>query len=204
MTVLYTSTTVFTTVYIASGDCMLSQKHLRNCSGISSSLITLPSLLTLKEPFSAKLRNRCHLEEDRGPSLAGTPRRAPPSPHHHWWNWAESSSPISLSGVYHHIRRQDRQGSKEQNGQSKQHFLQTLQKCIEQQTSEDGHYRVVERTTLLYGSESWVTYCHHLWLLELFHQRCLYSIHSIHWSNYVSNVVILDQAEKSCIEAILL
>ena len=42
---------------------------------------------------------------------------------------------VHLSGVYHHIRRQDQQGSRKQTGQSKQ----TLQKCMEQQASEEGH-----------------------------------------------------------------
>ena len=42
-----------------------------------------------------------------GPSPACTPRRVPPSPHHHRWNWAESSSSVHLSEVYHHIRCQD-------------------------------------------------------------------------------------------------
>ena len=58
--------------------------------------------------------------------------------------------------------------------------------------------------TLLYGSESWVTYRHHLRLLECFHQRCLRIILNIHWSDYISNVEVLEQAEITSIEAILL
>ena len=34
-------------------------------------------------------------------------------------------------------------------------------------------YRAVLLTTLLYGSEAWVTYRSHVRLLERFHQRCL-------------------------------
>ncbi|KAI8495016.1 hypothetical protein Bbelb_270020 [Branchiostoma belcheri] len=49
-------------------------------------------------------------------------------------------------------------------------------------------YKAVALTTLPYGSESWVTYRHHLRLLERFHQRCLHSILNIHWSDYVTNV----------------
>ena len=49
-------------------------------------------------------------------------------------------------------------------------------------------YRAVVLTTLLYGSESWVTYRHHLRLLERFHHRCLRIILKIHWSNFVTNV----------------
>ena len=65
-------------------------------------------------------------------------------------------------------------------------------------------YRAVVLTTLLYGSESWVTYRHDLRLLERFHQRCLRIILNIHWSDYVSNVEVLEQAEITSIEAILL
>ena len=65
-------------------------------------------------------------------------------------------------------------------------------------------YRSVVFTTLLYGSESWVIYRHHLRLLERFHQRCLLIILNIHWSDYVSNVEVLEQTEITSIEAILL
>ncbi|XP_063588714.1 uncharacterized protein LOC134765849 [Penaeus indicus] len=64
--------------------------------------------------------------------------------------------------------------------------------------------RAVVLTTPLYGSESWVTYRHHLRLLERFHQRCLRTILNIHWSDYVTNVEVLEQAEISSIEAMLL
>ena len=33
-------------------------------------------------------------------------------------------------------------------------------------------YQAIILTTLLYSFESWVTYRHHLWLFECFHQRC--------------------------------
>ena len=65
-------------------------------------------------------------------------------------------------------------------------------------------HRTVVLTALLYGSESWVTYRHHLRLLERFHQRCLRVILNIHWSDYVSNVEVLEQAEITSIEVILL
>ena len=44
-------------------------------------------------------------------------------------------------------------------------------------------YRAVVLTTLLYGSESWVTYRNHLKLLKRFHQCCLRSVVNIHWNN---------------------
>ncbi|KAI8484505.1 hypothetical protein Bbelb_377760 [Branchiostoma belcheri] len=65
-------------------------------------------------------------------------------------------------------------------------------------------YKAVVLTTLLYGSESWVTYRHHLRLLERFHQRCLRSILNIHWSDYITNVEVLKRAEVLSIEAMLL
>ncbi|KAI8500865.1 hypothetical protein Bbelb_216830 [Branchiostoma belcheri] len=65
-------------------------------------------------------------------------------------------------------------------------------------------YKAVVLTTLLYGSESWVTYRHHLRLLERFHQRCLRSILNIHWSDYVTNVEVLERAGILSIEAMLL
>ena len=65
-------------------------------------------------------------------------------------------------------------------------------------------YRAVVLPTLLYGSETWVTYSHHLRLLERFHQRCLRSILNIHWSNYVTNVEVLQQAGITSIEAMML
>ena len=62
-------------------------------------------------------------------------------------------------------------------------------------------YRAVVISTLLYGSESWVTYRHHLRLLERFHKRCLRSILNIHWSDYVTNIEVLERAETTSIEA---
>ena len=65
-------------------------------------------------------------------------------------------------------------------------------------------YRAVVLTSLLYGSESWVTYRHHVRLLERFHQRSLRTILNIHWSDYVTNVEVLEKAEIPSIEALLL
>ena len=65
-------------------------------------------------------------------------------------------------------------------------------------------YRAVVLTTLLYGSESWVTYRNHLKLLERFHQRCLRTILNIHWSDYITNIIVLERADITSIEAMLL
>ena len=65
-------------------------------------------------------------------------------------------------------------------------------------------YRAVVLPTLLYSSETWVAYSHHLRFLERFHQRCLRSILNIHWSDYVTNVEVLQQAGITSIKAMLL
>ena len=65
-------------------------------------------------------------------------------------------------------------------------------------------YRAVVLTTLLYGSETWVTYRSHIRLLERFHQRCLRTILNIHWSDFITNVEVLEQAEVPSIEAMIL
>ena len=65
-------------------------------------------------------------------------------------------------------------------------------------------YSAVVLTTLLYGSESWVAYKHHLRILERFHQRCLRSILKIHWWDHVPDVEILEKAKMHSIEALLL
>ena len=65
-------------------------------------------------------------------------------------------------------------------------------------------YRAVVLTTLLYGSESWVTYRNHIKLLKRFHQHCLRTILNIHWSDYITNLIVLERADITSIEAMLL
>ncbi|XP_068672186.1 uncharacterized protein [Montipora foliosa] len=65
-------------------------------------------------------------------------------------------------------------------------------------------YRADVLTTLLYSSETWVTYRSHTRLLERFHQRCLRTILNIHWSDFITYVEALEQAEISSIEAMIL
>ena len=65
-------------------------------------------------------------------------------------------------------------------------------------------YKAIVLTTLLYGAETWVMYRAHNKLLERFHQRCLRTILNIHWSDYVSNVDVLERAGIESIEAMLL
>ena len=65
-------------------------------------------------------------------------------------------------------------------------------------------YRAVVLTTLLYGSESWVTYSHHIRILERFHQRCLRTILQIKWWDYVPDTTVLERSKQTSIEALLL
>ncbi|GFO47334.1 hypothetical protein PoB_007383900 [Plakobranchus ocellatus] len=64
-------------------------------------------------------------------------------------------------------------------------------------------YKAVVLTTLLYGSETWVTYSSHIRLLERLHQRCLRTILQIHWNDLVTNVEVLEQTEIPSIEALI-
>ena len=70
--------------------------------------------------------------------------------------------------------------------------------------SKNSVYIVVLLTTLLYDSESWVTYRHHVRLLERFHKRCLHSILNIRGSDFVTPVEILEKTEVSSIEVTLM
>ena len=72
------------------------------------------------------LRQPTLLEEYRSP------------PHHHRWNWAESSSSVHLSELYHRISVQNRLRSRQQTDQSKQLFRQILRKRM-QEASKVGH-----------------------------------------------------------------
>lgn len=57
---------------------------------------------------------------------------------------------------------------------------------------------------LSYTAQSWVTYQHHLWCFEWFHQCCSPAILNIHWSNFVTNIEVLEKAKITNIEAMLL
>ena len=60
-------------------------------------------------------------------------------------------------------------------------------------------YRAVVLSTLLYGSESWVTYSHHIRILERFHQRCLRTILQLKWWDYVSDITVLERSKQTSI-----
>ena len=65
-------------------------------------------------------------------------------------------------------------------------------------------YRAVVLTTLQYGSESWVTYWNHFKLLKRFHQRCIRTVLNTHWSDYINNLIVLERADITSIESMLL
>ena len=58
-------------------------------------------------------------------------------------------------------------------------------------------------TTLLYGAESWVTYRRHLRLIERYHQRFLGTVLNTHWSDFVTNIEVLEMANVTSIEVML-
>ena len=64
-------------------------------------------------------------------------------------------------------------------------------------------YKAICITTLLYGSEAWVTYRCHLKTLETFHQRCLRKILHIWWEGCRTNGSVLTEANTTSIEAMI-
>ena len=62
-------------------------------------------------------------------------------------------------------------------------------------------YKAVVIPTLLYASETWTTYRHHLKTLEKFHQRCLRNILNISWKDRRTKFSVLNEAKTTSIEA---
>jgi exonuclease III len=65
-------------------------------------------------------------------------------------------------------------------------------------------YNAVVLTSLLYGCESWTVYRRHISQLEKFHMRALRSILQIRWQDKVTNLEVLDRADSTSIESMLL
>ena len=65
-------------------------------------------------------------------------------------------------------------------------------------------YKAVCITTLLYGSEAWVTYRCHLKTLEKFHQRFLRKVLCIRWEDRRTNARVLMEANTISIEAMVM
>ena len=55
-------------------------------------------------------------------------------------------------------------------------------------------YRACVLSTLLYGSESWTTYAGQEKRLHTYHTRCFRRILSIHWTDKVTNNIVLERA----------
>ena len=53
----------------------------------------------------------------------------------------------------------------------------------------------------MYGAESWVIYRRYLGLIEHCYQRCLRAIINIYWSDFVTNIEVLEMAKFTSIEA---
>ena len=64
-------------------------------------------------------------------------------------------------------------------------------------------YKSVCITTLLYGSEAWVTYRCLLNTLETFHQCCLRKMFHIRWEDRRTNASVLTEANTTNIEAMI-
>ena len=62
-------------------------------------------------------------------------------------------------------------------------------------------YKAVLLPTLLYGSETWVTYRRHIKALKQFQQRTLIAILGVCWKDRTTNASILEQACTISIEA---
>ena len=65
-------------------------------------------------------------------------------------------------------------------------------------------YKAVVLPTLLYGSETWVTYSHNLKALEKFHDRTVRRILGIKWQDRVTTNTVFERADTTSIEAMVI
>lgn len=65
-------------------------------------------------------------------------------------------------------------------------------------------YQSVVLSTLLYASETWTYYRRHIRMLDRFHQSCLRKILHIRWQDRISDVEVLQRANTTGIEAMLM
>ena len=65
-------------------------------------------------------------------------------------------------------------------------------------------YKDIILPSLLYGSDAWTTYFHHLKSLEKYHQQCLRRILNIKWQDRRTNSSVLAEANVTSIESILI
>ena len=65
-------------------------------------------------------------------------------------------------------------------------------------------YTAVVLPSLLYGCNTWTPYCKHIKKLEKFHMRAVRSILGICWQDRITNLEVLDRANSSSIESVLI
>ena len=65
-------------------------------------------------------------------------------------------------------------------------------------------YNAVVLPSLLYGCETWTLYRRHVKKLESFHMRALRSILGIKWEDSINNLEVLDRANSTSIESMLI
>ena len=65
-------------------------------------------------------------------------------------------------------------------------------------------YNAVVLPSLLYGCETWTLYRRHVKKLEYFHMRALRSILGISWQDHITNVEVLESANSTSIESMLI
>ena len=184
----------------------------------SSSLTTLPSLPTPKEPLQHLTSCFAEAAQLIGPevSLKKTAVLHKPAPLEEYHPPHITIGEFELKAVYPFTYlgctiTSDAKIDKEVNNRlakTNSTFSRLYKRVWDNKHLKKGTkisvYRAVVLITLLYGSESWVMHRNHLRLLERFHQHSLRAILNIHWNNYVSNLEVLDKAEITSIEAILL
>ncbi|XP_024052555.2 uncharacterized protein LOC112104472, partial [Terrapene carolina triunguis] len=65
-------------------------------------------------------------------------------------------------------------------------------------------YRAVVLSSLLYGCETWTLYRRHIKQFEAFHMRCLRNIMKIRWQDKVPNLEVLERAQMTSIEMMIM
>lgn len=65
-------------------------------------------------------------------------------------------------------------------------------------------YNAVVLPSLLYGCETWTLYRRHIKKLEYFHMRALRSILGISWQDHITNLEVLEHANSTSIESMLI
>ena len=65
-------------------------------------------------------------------------------------------------------------------------------------------YNAVVLSSLLYGCETWTLHRRHVKKLENFHMRVLRSILGISWQDHITNLEVLERANSTSIETVLI